>query len=356
EEILAGMSAADRVGQLFVVTFRGADTSFESAIAELIYAYRVGGVMLGAENGNFSNEPGANTARQVAELTNKLQGLAYGILLPTEHALQPVPNEPWPPGNLVSLEREIGVAPPNLPLLIGVEQLGDNLQGTALRRGFSPLPSQLAVGSTWDPETARLVGETAGRELRAVGINLLLGPILDVVDVPRSDEVGSLSVHSFGGNPSWVGRMGRAYIGGVHEGSSGRVATVSRHFPGQGDIDRLPDAEVATIQRTLAELEQIAIPPFLAVTRPQIAPAPDEAASISAAPAAAESAAAESTAAESDEGGDADAAVVTATTGITSSDALSASVVLSGGESLTATAGVGETPTGVPASTPPPAY
>ncbi|MGL4651492.1 MAG: hypothetical protein ACRC1H_18950, partial [Caldilineaceae bacterium] len=96
----------------------------------------------------------------------------------------------------------------------------------------------------------------------------------------------------------------------------------------------------------------IAIPPFLAVTRPQIAPAPDDdVASISAAPAAAES-----TAAESDEGGDADAAVVTATTGITSSDALSASVVLSGGESLTATAGVGETPTGVPASTPPPAY
>jgi len=272
EQILAGMSAADRVGQLFVVTFRGADTSFESAIAELIYAYRIGGVVLSPENGNFGNEPGADTARQVAVLANKLQGLAYGILLPDEQALQPVPNEPWPPGNLVSLEREIGVAPPNLPLLVGVEQLGDNLPGTALRRGFSPLPSQLAVGSTWDPATAQLVGATVGSELRAVGINLLLGPMLDVIDIPRSDEVGSLSVHSFGGDPTWVGRMGRAYITGVHEGSEGRVATVARHFPGQGDVDRMPEFEVATIQRTQSELEQVALPPFWAVTRPQATP------------------------------------------------------------------------------------
>jgi beta-N-acetylhexosaminidase len=268
ETLLAGMSVADRVGQLFVVTFAGNDTSFESAIAELIYAYRVGGVVLTPENGNFTNEPGADTPRQVAILANRLQAIAYGILLPNEVALQPVPLQPWPPSNFVSLERELGVTPPDLPLLIGAYQMGNALPDTSLRRGFTPLPSQLAIGSAWNLDMAQNVGEIVGRELSAVGVNLLLGPNLDVVEQPRADAVGSLSVFSFGGNASWVGRMGRAYISGVHGGSSGSVATAAGHFPGQGDLDRLPEEEVATIQRNREDIMRVAVPPFVSVTQP----------------------------------------------------------------------------------------
>lgn len=269
EALLAEMSPLDRVGQLFVITFDGADTSFESDIAELIYGYHIGGVVLSAANGNFSNEPGVDVARRVAVLANQLQGIAYGILLPADQALQPVPNHPWPPPNLASLEKDVGVAPPNLPLFVGIEQLGDNLPGTELRRGFTPLPSQLALGATWNPETTTEIGKIIGSELHAVGVNLLLGPNLDVVDQPRSDVVGSLGVFSFGGDPTWVSRMARAYISGVHTGSDGGIATFVRHFPGQGDIDRLPGAEIATIQKSLEELQRIAIPPFVAVTRSQ---------------------------------------------------------------------------------------
>ncbi len=268
EALLARMSVADRVGQLFVVTFAGNDTSFESDIAELIYAYRIGGVVLTPENGNFTNEPSTDTPRQVAILANRLQAIAYGILLPNEVALQPVPLQPWPPANFVSLERELGVTPPDLPLLIGGYQLGNALPGSTLRRGFTALPSQLALGSAWSQETTANVGEIVGRELGAVGFNLLLGPNLDVVQQPRADLVGGLSTFSFGGNPSWVGSMGRAYISGVHLGSGGRVATAAGHFPGQGDLDRLPEEEVATIQRSREDIIRVAIPPFVSVTQP----------------------------------------------------------------------------------------
>jgi beta-N-acetylhexosaminidase len=266
EETLSGMSVADRVGQLFLITFDGNDVGFDSDIAELIYGYRVGGVVLDPANHNFSNGVGEDTARQVATLNNRLQGLAYGLLLPEETALEPLP-EDWSSDPEALLEDMTGVAPVNLPLFVGVQQLGDDLPETALRQGFTPLPSQMALGASWDPSLATEIGEIVGTELHAVGVNMLLGPNLDVLDDPKSDPVGRLGVHMFGGDPYWVGRMGRAYIAGVHAGSDGRIATIPGHFPGAGDIDRLPEEEVSTVQRPLAELESVALPPFRAVTR-----------------------------------------------------------------------------------------
>ncbi|UCC64111.1 MAG: hypothetical protein JSV36_03370, partial [Anaerolineae bacterium] len=126
----------------------------------------------------------------------------------------------------------------------------------------------MAVGATWQPEFARRAGEIAGRELSAVGINLLLGPVLDVLNVPRLSGRGDIGVRAFGGDPYWVGRMGRAYIRGVHQGSRGRIAVVAKHFPGHGGSDRLPDDEVATVDKSLQELRRVELAPFFAVTRP----------------------------------------------------------------------------------------
>ena len=83
---------------------------------------------------------------------------------------------------------------------------------------------------------------------------------------PRPESVGNLGVHMYGGNPYWVSEMGRGYITGLHEGSDGQLLTVARHFPGQGDVDRLPDQEVATIQGDLEALRSTALVPFEAVT------------------------------------------------------------------------------------------
>ncbi|MCC9076961.1 glycoside hydrolase family 3 protein [Litorilinea aerophila] len=267
DALLASMTVADRVGQLFLISFEGNDISFDSDIAELIYGYRVGGVLLSPENGNFSNEKGVDTPRQVASLINRLQALAYGLLLPEERALQPIPDEPWPPPGMISMEQMTGAPPLNIPLFVAVEQAGDDLPSTALRRGFTPLPSAMALGATWNQTLARQVGEIVGRELRAVGVNLLLGPNLDVIEAPRADRVGSLGLQSFGGDPYWVSQIGRAYITGVHQGGQGRVATIARHFPGAGSADRLPDDEVAIVQKSQQELEQMALPPFQTVTR-----------------------------------------------------------------------------------------
>lgn len=263
DSLIAGMSVADRVGQLFVVTFQGSDIGPRSDVAELIEEYRVGGVVISPQKRNFSNYSGT-TPEDVARLTNQLQALAYGIYLSPTEALNVKGGGPAIPGILQSgLEQR---TPLEIPLLIGVEQGGDGLPATALRSGFTAIPPQMALGATWNPGLVEEVGAVHGREMRSVGINLLLGPALDVIEQPRPDLVTGLGLHMFGGEPFWVGRMGQAYVTGIHRGSAGRVATVAGHFPGLGGTDRRPDEEIATIQKSLQELQRIELPPFAAVT------------------------------------------------------------------------------------------
>ncbi|MBC8249340.1 MAG: hypothetical protein H8E90_06650, partial [Anaerolineales bacterium] len=59
--LVDGMSVEEKVGQLFLVTFVGSDPGLGSDIVELIGEYRVGGVVLLAGNGNFTN--GEDTSR-----------------------------------------------------------------------------------------------------------------------------------------------------------------------------------------------------------------------------------------------------------------------------------------------------
>jgi beta-N-acetylhexosaminidase len=267
QAVLQAMSVADRIGQLFMVTFEGNDVGVDSAIAELIRDYRVGSVLISPAQGNFTNlTPDgvpADTPQQVAQLTNQLQSLAFDGLLPADAALAPqladVQTLDAPEGRAVTL-----------PLLIGVSQAGNGFPHSSLRSGFTALPSHMALGATWSTTDAASAGGIVGRELAAVGVNLLLGPALDVLDMPRPDSQTTLGVRSLGGNSFWVGRLGRAFIGGVHEGSQGRVATVAQHFPGQGSSDRLPENEVATIQKSVEALRAVEIAPFAAAVRPGI--------------------------------------------------------------------------------------
>ncbi|MGB4801463.1 MAG: glycoside hydrolase family 3 N-terminal domain-containing protein [Anaerolineae bacterium] len=260
QKLLKRMTNGQKVGQLFLVSFQGSDAGADSQIAELIRDYYVGGVLLTAEN---LPPTGANPAA-VAGLSNQLQALAFNQPLPPADATAtPVITATVRPPKPAEPEESVV----RIPLLIGVTHEGNDFPYTWLRNGFTPLPDAMAIGATWHPANAEAVGQIVGRELAAVGVNFLLGPSLDVLDNPRGGREGDLGVRVFGGDPYWVGRMGQAYIQGVHIGSNQRVLTVAKHFPGQGSSDRRPEEEVATVQKPLAALQQVELPPFAAATR-----------------------------------------------------------------------------------------
>jgi beta-N-acetylhexosaminidase len=245
QQLLAQMTPEEKVGQLFLVTFVGSDASPSSDVARLIQVYRVGGVALSADNGNFVNNDSAPL--QVATLANELQELAFTSPLTT--TLAPTATTFTP-----------------IPLFIALNQEGDGYPSTDLWSGLTPVPNEMAIGATWNSTYAQQVGQIVGEELEAIGVNMLFGPSLDVLDNPRPALPGTLGSRTFGGDPYWVGRLGQAYIRGVHEGSDGHLLTVAKHFPGLGDTDRNPYQELPTIQKSLETLRSIELAPFFAAT------------------------------------------------------------------------------------------
>lgn len=252
--LMEQLTVAEKVGQLFLVPFIGQDLGPESDIATLIADYHIGGVVLLERNGNIINE--GETSLQVAELVNGLQSLAWKAsqAITETSSISPSPLPGSPPL-------------PFVPLLVTLDHDGDGYPWTHLTNGFSPIPNNMAIGATWKEEHSEAMGTVVGQELAAVGVNMLLGPSLDVLDNPRPGLEGDLGTRTFGGDPFWVGRLGRAYVRGVHIGSEGRVAVAAKRFPGFGASDRDADQEVATVDKSRETLRRIELPPFFAVTR-----------------------------------------------------------------------------------------
>lgn len=243
--VLSSMTPEERVGQLFMVAFKGTDASADSQIHDLIARHHVGGVVLMASNDNFA---GTDTPAQTHSLIENLQRAEWNASVNSDI-------------NPSTGQREKVVY---APLFIGVAQEGGGYPTDQILSGLTPLPSEMAIGAAWNTEIAAQVGEIRGRELAALGFNFLIGPSLDVLESPTTLG-GDLGTRVFGGDPFWVGEMGRAYVTGLHRGG-GKMFVVAKHFPGVGGADRLPEEEVSTVRKSLEQLKQIELAPFFAVT------------------------------------------------------------------------------------------
>ncbi len=252
QALLDTLTPEERVGQLFLVTFKGPEAALGTPDANQIYEfitqYHIGGVMLKAENDNFVGSD--QTVPILMSLTDQLQRDEYSSSL----------NQQDIPGGVGTF------FPAFVPLLIGVSQDGDGYPYDQILGGVTQLPDQMSLGATWQPELARRTGEVMGKELSILGFNLFLGPSLDVLEPPFSENGSDLGIRTFGGDPYWVGEMARAYITGLHQGSNSRIAVAGKHFPGFGGSDRLPEDEVATVRKTLEQLKQFELFPFFSVT------------------------------------------------------------------------------------------
>src|SRR5665648_795485 len=96
-----------------------------------------------------------------------------------------------------------------LPLIISTDQEG-GIEDQLI--GGTHFPGNMVLGATRNAELTKRTGQTIARQLKAVGINMNLSPVLDVNNNPANPIIG---VRSFGEDPLLVAKLGKAFIEGM---------------------------------------------------------------------------------------------------------------------------------------------
>src|SRR5215510_2356359 len=117
-------------------------------------------------------------------------------------------------------------------------------------------PWNMAVAATGNPDFARRQGEITAREARALGVQQIFAP---VVDVNNNAANPVINVRSYGEDPSDVARFAAALTEGLQ--SAGVIAT-AKHFPGHGDTAVDSHRGLPEINVTRARLNSVEFVPF----------------------------------------------------------------------------------------------
>src|SRR5262245_13078353 len=141
-------------------------------------------------------------------------------------------------------------------VLVGTDHEGGRI--IMLGHGTTIFPDNLAVGTAGVEALAHSQGLIEARELRRLGIDLNLGPCLDVLTERYSPNIG---IRSYGKDPTAVARFGGARIAGMMQGG---LSACAKHFPGKGHSPLDAHLRLPTIDSTWEEMHAGHLPPFLA--------------------------------------------------------------------------------------------
>jgi len=125
--------------------------------------------------------------------------------------------------NLCMSVQEYAIKCGQPPLFISIDQEGG--QVARLKESFTQFPGNPSMK---DEEDARHFAETTASELKNVGINMNIAPVLDVA----FEGIKSImKERSFGHDPEWVSKLG---IKVIERFQRNGIMAVAKHFPGIG--------------------------------------------------------------------------------------------------------------------------
>lgn len=209
------LTLEEKVGQLLMVHFNGENVNNETK--ELIQTLHIGHIIYY----NWAN--GLYSPEQIDCLSNGLQKLAAQNRIP-------------------------------LPLIIAVDQEGGIV--SRLQEGFTSFPGNKVIAETGDPSLAELCAYATGLELRSVGINMNLAPVVDINSNPRNPVIG---IRSFGETPEIVISYAEKSLQGYHRAG---IITALKHFPGHGDVQTDSHSDLPILRKSLSDLEKMELLPF----------------------------------------------------------------------------------------------
>ncbi len=210
ERIIKSMSVEEKVGQLLFVGFGG--TEVNPHIEFWVKQRHVGGVALFSRN--------IVDLKQTASFTRGIHALTDG----------------------------------RVPLFVALDQEGGNV--VRVKDGAMTLPGNMALGATRSTTLAYIAGQGLAVDLKLLGFNMNLAPVLDVNSNPKNPVIG---VRSYGEKPELVADLGAWYVRGQQEMG---VVAVAKHFPGHGDTHTDSHFDMPAISADLKRLNELELAPF----------------------------------------------------------------------------------------------
>ncbi len=157
-----------------------------------------------------------------------------------------------------------------IPGVIPVLVLADGPHGLRVPSGGGLLgnsvpatcfPTASCLGSSFDPELAAEVGAAIGREARALGVNVVLGPGVNI----RRSALGGRNFEYFAEDPHLTAQMGAGTVRGIQ--SQGVGATVKHFAVNNQETDRMR-VSAQVDERALREIYLAAFEPVVTQARP----------------------------------------------------------------------------------------
>jgi beta-glucosidase len=147
-----------------------------------------------------------------------------------------------------------------VPLLLAAdieEGVGQRFAGATW---FGP-PMAIAEIALQNPTKAdryaQQMGSATAIEARAIGLNWVLAPVVDVNNNPDNPVI---NVRAFGETSEIVSKLSSAFIRGA---SAHPVLTTAKHFPGHGDTAVDSHLELPTLPHSPTRLAEVELPPFI---------------------------------------------------------------------------------------------
>jgi beta-N-acetylhexosaminidase len=115
-----------------------------------------------------------------------------------------------------------------IPMFLAIDHEGQYV--TRFQSGITVFPPALAQGAIKDPEIGYQVALAAGDELIFSGVNMILGPVADVLTEYDNTVI---SQRSYGGEPALVSEYIHQTVQGYLQAG---LIPVLKHFPGHGGV------------------------------------------------------------------------------------------------------------------------
>lgn len=206
------MTLREKIGQMVVTGFQGECMSEE--FVELVRKYKVANTILFSYN--------SKSRSQLKTLCASVQKLVWEVTGTDA---------------FITMDQEGGVVA-RLP--------EDSLH----------VPGAMAIASAGDVESAYLAALYSGRELKRLGVNFNLAPVLDINSNDKNPVIG---VRSFGSEEKTVSDYGCAMVRGYLD--AGILCSI-KHFPGHGDTAVDSHVSLPCVDKSYEELKNFELIPF----------------------------------------------------------------------------------------------